>query len=79
MTNTSNLTFLTIFYEMSKRLKISEEKLIYVGDHPVNDIDAASRAGYKTVWVKTNGTWVEGCIKPSAEIITVDELPSLLD
>lgn len=69
----------SIFSEMSKRLSIPPCDLVYVGDHPINDIDAASKAGYKTVWVKTNGTWVEGCIKPSAEIMTVDELPSLLD
>ncbi len=69
---------LTIFYEMSKRLNISEEKLIYVGDHPINDIDAASKAGYKTVWVKTNGTWIEGCATPDFSIDTVKSLPSLL-
>ena len=69
---------LTIFYEMSKRLKISEEKMIYVGDHPINDIDAASKAGYKTVWVKTNGTWIDGCTTPDFSIDTVKSLPSLL-
>jgi putative hydrolase of the HAD superfamily len=70
---------ISIFKEMSKRLSIPENHLIYVGDHPINDIDAASKAGYKTVWIKTNGTWVQGCEKPCFELDTVEHLSDLLE
>ncbi len=69
---------ISIFKEMSKRLSIPEKHLIYVGDHPINDVDAATNAGYNTVWIKTNGTWVEGCKAPSFELDTVEGLPELL-
>ena len=69
---------LSIFHEMSRRLNIPESELIYVGDHPVHDIDAASKAGYITAWVKSNGTWIEGCRRPDFEVDSVEEIPSLL-
>ncbi len=69
---------LSIFQEMSKRIEIAPENLVYVGDHPINDVDAAAKAGYKTIWVKTNGTWIEGCKEPTYSINSIKELPSLL-
>ncbi len=68
---------LSIFHEMSRRLNIKEKELMYVGDHPVNDVDAASKAGYVTVWVKSNGTWIEGCNKPDFEVDSVKEILSI--
>ncbi len=68
----------SIFIEMSKKLKISPNDLLYIGDHPINDIDAASKAGCKTLWIKTNGTWVEGCASPDAELDSVESLTKLL-
>ncbi len=68
----------SIFIEMSKRIGIPVSKLVYVGDHPVNDIDAASKAGYKTIWVKTNGKWINGCNKPDLEVDKISELTFIL-
>lgn len=69
----------SIFLEMSKRLDIPQNELFYVGDHPINDIDAASKAGYRTIWVKSNGTWVDGCSLPDFEVNDVSEIIYLLD
>jgi putative hydrolase of the HAD superfamily len=69
----------SIFKEMSKRLSIPANQLIYVGDHPVFDIDGATKAGYKTIWVKSNGVWVEGCSTPTFEVDMVNEIPSILN
>ncbi len=65
---------ISIFEEMAKRLSLPAESIFYVGDHPINDIDSATKAGYKTIWVKSNGTWVEGCLKPTFEVETIEEL-----
>ncbi len=69
----------SIFHEMARRLNIEESKLFYVGDHPINDIDAASKAGYKTIWVKSNGKWVDGCISPSFEVENVSQILKILN
>ena len=67
------------FEIMSERLGIAPENLIYVGDFPVNDIEASRKAGYTPVWVKTTGTWFFDDIeKAPYEIDTVAELPELL-
>ena len=58
------------FEVMSERLGIAPENLIYVGDFPVNDIEASRKAGYVPVWVMTLKLWLfpeievpEFCIK----------------
>jgi len=45
------------FEEMSRVLGIPPSQLMYVGDHPLNDVDASRRAGYIPVWVRTTGSW----------------------
>lgn len=45
------------FEEMSRVLDIPPSQLMYVGDHPLNDVDASRRAGYIPVWVRTTGSW----------------------
>lgn len=69
----------SIFKEMSKRLSIPENELFYVGDNPICDIDASSKAGFHTIWVKTSGVWVDGCAKPDFEVETVEEIPEILN
>ncbi len=70
----------TKLYEiMSEKLGITPGEMLYVGDHPRNDIDASRNAGYIPVWVKTTGTWIYPDIeKPELQIETVAELPELL-
>lgn len=47
---------LAIFEWALKKLKVSAEECLYVGDHPIHDIFAAKNAGMKTAW-KINGVW----------------------
>ena len=71
----------TKLYEiMSQKLGIAPAEMLYVGDHPKNDVDASRNAGYTPVWVKTTGTWIYSDIeKPELQIETVAELPELLE
>lgn len=66
------------FEIMSQKLGIAPNELMYVGDHPKNDVDASRRTGYTPVWVRTVGKWllddIEKCeyqVDTVAEIIDI--------
>lgn len=49
-----------LFQAACDRLQAPPEKVLHIGDHPVQDILGAARAGMKTVWVNRNGDqWQE--------------------
>lgn len=68
------------FIVMSQKLGIAPEEMLYVGDHPLNDVEGSRNAGYIPVWVKTTGFW---CLKDIEhapyEVETVAEIPELLE
>lgn len=68
------------FEVMSQRLDIKPQNMIYVGDFPVNDIEASRKAGYIPVWVMTIKYWLfpeievpEFCIKDVSKIPDIIE------
>ena len=52
--------------------------MVYVGDHPLNDIDGARKAGCVPVWVKTTGVWDDEIATAPYEVDTVADIPALL-
>ena len=69
-----------IFLMMAERMGVEPSEMMYVGDHPLNDVEGSRKAGCVSVWVKTTGTWIFPEIeKPTLQIETVEELPLLLD
>lgn len=51
------------------------EQCVYVGDHPVNDIEGAAAAGMNTIWIRVNQPWREGLsARPLRTIERLDEL-----
>ena len=68
-----------IFQLMAERLGIGTNEMLYIGDHPLNDIDGSRNAGCVPVWVKTTGTWIFPEIeKPELQVETVEEIPQLI-
>ena len=68
------------FKEMCRRIGIPANELMYVGDHPLNDVEASRKAGYTPVWVKTTGYWIFPEIEHTElEIDDISELPALLE
>lgn len=68
-----------IFQLMARSLGIKAEEMLYIGDHPLNDVDGSRKAGCIPVWVKTTGTWVFPEIeKPEFQVETVKEIPDLI-
>ncbi len=64
-----------LFDIMCERLEIKSEDILFVGDNPINDIDGARKAGYKTAWISTVGFWATPKIKKADfEIDTLSDL-----
>ncbi len=68
-----------IFQLMAEKLGIKTNEMLYIGDHPLNDIDGSRKAGCIPVWVKTTGTWVFPEVeKTELQVETVKEIPGLI-
>ena len=69
----------TAFNMMAVWLGLKPCEMMYVGDHPLNDVDASRKAGYVPVYVNTAGYWprpdVEQC---ELQVQTVAEIPELV-
>lgn len=69
-----------IFTKMSDKLAILPERLLYVGDHPINDATASKQAGYIPVLVMTMGFDTMPCAKNfDLRINSVKELIDLIN
>lgn len=67
------------FEAFAKKIGIAPKEMVYVGDHPLNDIEGSRNAGYTPVWVKTINHWLfEDIKRADYEINTVAGLPELL-
>lgn len=62
-----------IFELALKRLGVAAEEALFVGDHPVNDVEAAKQAGMTGVW-KRNSQW-----SGAAADFFIDDLSELPD
>lgn len=68
-----------IFQLMARSLGIKTNEMLYIGDHPLNDVDGSRKAGCVPVWVKTTGTWTFPEIeKPELQVETVKEIPNMI-
>ncbi len=64
-----------IFLVMAGKLGIEADEMIYVGDNPVNDIEGASSAGCKTIWMKCKSPLIECKIPPDETVNSIEEVP----
>ncbi|RAP76141.1 HAD family hydrolase [Paenibacillus montanisoli] len=68
-----------IFEMALERLGLLAGECIFIGDHPVNDIEGASSAGMETIWIQVNHPWREELTaKPLHTIRQLGELIELL-
>lgn len=49
-----------IFEMACEKLELKPEQCLYIGDHPVNDIEGAASAGMETIWMRVNQPWKDG-------------------
>lgn len=64
-----------IFLLMAGRLGIEADEMIYVGDHPVNDIEGAASAGCKTIWMKCKSPLIKCKTQPDETVLRVEDVP----
>lgn len=57
---------------------VQPQEMVYVGDHPVNDVDSANQVGLFTVWARSAASGPRGETKPDKTIDHISELPAVL-
>ncbi|MBE6704466.1 MAG: HAD family hydrolase [Ruminococcaceae bacterium] len=67
-----------IFDIMSWRLGIPAQNMLYVGDHPINDVEGSKAAGYIPVWVRLREEYGESA-DCEYSVKDVSEIPALAD
>ena len=65
-----------IFLHTSRQLNIVPENCLFIGDHPVNDIQGATQAGMKALWLE--GFHKTGAHKPINTIQNLAEIKQYL-
>ncbi len=70
---------LRIFHHFAEQSYIPAEQILYVGDHPLNDVVAPLQAGYQAVWVnRDNQDWPEEYESPQHEVTDLHQLVEVL-
>ena len=64
-----------IFHRALSRLGVSPNECVYVGDHPINDIQAANAVGIHSIWKKDPGYH---CLEANHVIDDLSEIPSVI-
>lgn len=63
-----------IFDIMREKFGFSPEEMVYVGDNPVNDIEGARNAGWKTIWMNSTNYWDDNIPRADKEVTSVTEI-----
>lgn len=60
--------------------RMSPDRCVHVGDHPLEDVDAARRAGYHAVWFnRAQATWPSELELPAHTIQSLEDLIPLVE
>ncbi len=69
-----------MFEEAMRRTRLRPGEIVHVGDHPENDVAAARRLGWYTVWVnRERSPRPKGAADADAEVACLSELPPVID
>ena len=64
-----------IFRRAAARLGVAPQQCVYVGDHPVNDVQGALAAGMTPVYIHVSDEWG----KPPADTVCVQRIEEILE
>lgn len=70
---------LDLFHAALKHTDIRPSEMVYVGDDPILDVDAANRAGLHSVWLRSPSKREPGETAADIVIDLIEELPSALE
>jgi putative hydrolase of the HAD superfamily len=57
---------------------VTPAEAMYVGDHPINDVEGSKLAGLTAVWIPYVKPFPADCTQPDHTIEALGELPALL-
>jgi len=67
-----------MFLKACEALGTQPERVLHVGDHPVNDVAAAREVGCKTAWItRTGESYPDGAVPADINIVDLDDLVKL--
>ena len=52
--------------------------MVYVGDDPIKDVDAANEVGLHTIWMRSKGKLIKGESNPDETIDDIRALPDAI-
>jgi 2-haloalkanoic acid dehalogenase type II len=67
-----------IYQYALEQLKMTPGECLHVGDHPIDDVCAATAAGLRTVWLNRNRAAWNELLKPDFVIGSLSELKSVI-
>lgn len=70
--------YIEIFTKSAHAAGFTPDQCWFIGDHPINDIDGARRAGMHAIWLKGFHRWPEHLQRPNYSIDDLSEVKSVL-
>lgn len=64
-----------LFETALKHTGVKPNEMIYIGDHPLHDIDAAKHLGINTIWVNLANREYTGNMHPDQQVVHLSHLP----
>jgi putative hydrolase of the HAD superfamily len=68
-----------IFELMFTKLALEPEECIYIGDHPVNDIEGASNCNLSTIWISHGRQWENKALQPTWIVDNTIEIKKIVE
>ena len=68
-----------LFHRALQHTGVDPHEMVYVGDDPEKDVDAANRVGLRTIWVRNAARPGPGETSPDHTIEHIRELPGVLE
>jgi putative hydrolase of the HAD superfamily len=68
----------SVFTEVARRLDVSTDECVMIGDRMVDDVSGALEAGMRAIWRKNDSGFPSSIAMPTAEVTRLSELPELL-
>ena len=67
------------FSEVCRQIWCDLDECVYVGDHPINDVDGAIKAGMEAIWFRSVGIWMDQIPPAEYAVYTLGEVPDMIE